>query len=92
MADCDTSDTATESLKTDLDTTDNKEEETAKVEPEKSKKKSAASVGKVEVRLQAAGDAPIMKQKNYNVRADRCFMNICNLLIIYICRLIERKR
>ena len=70
MADCDNSDT-TESLKTDpeADTTnvsENKEEEeTAKVEPEKTKEKS---IGKVEVRLQAAGDAPIMKQKNYNVR------------------------
>ena len=41
------------------------EEETAKVEPEKTKEKN---IGKVEVRLQAAGDAPIMKQKNYNVR------------------------
>ena len=40
-------------------------EETAKVEPEKTKEKN---IGKVEVRLQAAGDAPIMKQKNYNVR------------------------
>ena len=27
----------------------------------------AAKSGKVEVRLQAAGDAPIMKQKNYKV-------------------------
>ena len=31
------------------------------------KKVSAAKSGKVEVRLQAAGDAPIMKQKNYKV-------------------------
>ena len=30
-------------------------------------KKAAAKSGKVEVRLQAAGDAPIMKQKNYKV-------------------------
>ena len=69
MADCDNSDT-TESLKTDpeADTTnvsENTEEETAKVEPEKTKEKN---IGKVEVRLQAAGDAPIMKTKNYNVR------------------------
>ena len=31
------------------------------------KKVDAAKSGKVEVRLQAAGDAPIMKQKNYKV-------------------------
>ena len=31
------------------------------------KKVAAAKSGKVEVRLQAAGDAPIMKQKNYKV-------------------------
>ena len=36
------------------------------VEPEK-KKAPPAKSGKVEVRLQAAGDAPIMKQKNYKV-------------------------
>ena len=33
-------------------------------EPEK---KPVIKSGKVEVRLQAAGDAPIMKQKNYKV-------------------------
>ena len=32
------------------------------------KKAAPAKSGKVEVRLQAAGDAPIMKQKNYKVR------------------------
>ena len=38
------------------------------VEPEIEKKKAPpAKSGKVEVRLQAAGDAPIMKQKNYKV-------------------------
>ena len=31
------------------------------------KKVPAVKSGKVEVRLQAAGDAPIMKQKNYKV-------------------------
>jgi hypothetical protein len=37
-------------------------------EPEAEKKVVAAvKSGKVEVRLQAAGDAPIMKQKNYKV-------------------------
>ena len=42
----------------------NKEDE-AKPEPEKKKS------DKVEVRLQATGDAPIMKQKNYNVDKDK---------------------
>jgi len=35
------------------------------------KKVSAAKSGKVEVRLQAAGDAPIMKQKNYKVDGEK---------------------
>ena len=42
------------------------------------KKVSAAKSGKVEVRLQAAGDAPIMKQKNYKVVIHHtvwCFSN-----------------
>ena len=43
------------------------ERQEARVEPEREKKKSAAAASKVEVRLQAAGDAPIMKQRNYNV-------------------------
>ena len=44
------------------------EKETKSVlEPEKKKKAPPAKSGKVEVRLQAAGDAPIMKQKNYKV-------------------------
>ena len=37
-------------------------------EQEEKKKAPPAKSGKVEVRLQAAGDAPIMKQKNYKVR------------------------
>ena len=43
------------------------ERQEARVEPVREKKKSAAAASKVEVRLQAAGDAPIMKQRNYNV-------------------------
>lgn len=39
--------------------------EEAKAQPEKKKSE------KVEVRLQAAGDAPIMKQKNYNVDKEK---------------------
>ena len=42
------------------------------------KKVAAAKSGKVEVRLQAAGDAPIMKQKNYKVVIHHtvwCFSN-----------------
>jgi len=35
------------------------------------KKVPAAKSGKVEVRLQAAGDAPIMKQKNYKVDGEK---------------------
>jgi len=35
------------------------------------KKAPPAKSGKVEVRLQAAGDAPIMKQKNYKVDGDK---------------------
>ena len=43
------------------------EETKSVLEPEKKKKAPPAKSGKVEVRLQAAGDAPIMKQKNYKV-------------------------
>ena len=42
------------------------------------KKVAATKSGKVEVRLQAAGDAPIMKQKNYKViihHTVSCFSN-----------------
>jgi len=41
------------------------------LEPEKKKKAPPAKSGKVEVRLQAAGDAPIMKQKNYKVDGEK---------------------
>ena len=44
------------------------EESTKSVPAEEKKKAPPAKSGKVEVRLQAAGDAPIMKQKNYKVR------------------------
>ena len=46
-----------------------REQESAQIVPPAEKKKAPpAKSGKVEVRLQAAGDAPIMKQKNYKVR------------------------
>ena len=48
--------------------------EADKGEPDK---KKAAVGGKVEVRLQAAGDAPIMKTRNYNVSGpSRLQMNL----------------
>ena len=56
----------TEVKKDNTEDTEQVKEET-KAEPEKDKKKSE----KVEVRLQATGDAPIMKQKNYNVDKDK---------------------
>ena len=59
--------------------------ESDKGEPDK---KKAAVGGKVEVRLQAAGDAPIMKTRNYNVsKSDH--LQIC-INIKYHFRLIER--
>ena len=46
-------------------------------------KKKAAVGGKVEVRLQAAGDAPIMKTRNYNVSgASRLLMNLYSYLLL----------
>lgn len=45
-----------------------KEQPRAEAEPEK---RPVIKSGKVEVRLQAAGDAPIMKQKNYKVDGDK---------------------
>ena len=63
MADSET--TEPESLKPESETVSEKVEQPA-VEPEKDKKKS-----KVEVRLQAVGDAPILKQKNFNVDREK---------------------
>jgi len=40
-------------------------------EPEKANTETAAGVTKIEIRLQAAGDAPIMKKKNYKVEGDK---------------------
>ena len=45
-----------------------KSQEQEDTKPAEKKKAPPAKSGKVEVRLQAAGDAPIMKQKNYKVR------------------------
>ena len=46
-------------------------------------KKKAAVGGKVEVRLQAAGDAPIMKTRNYNVSgASGLLMNLYSYLLL----------
>lgn len=48
-----------------------------KIEPEPEKKidaeeeKKVTKSGKIEVRLQAVGDAPIMKQKNYKVDGEK---------------------
>jgi len=65
MADSDL--TEPESPKPDSKTVSEKVEvEQPPVEPEKDKKKN-----KVEVRLQAVGDAPILKQKNFNVDRDK---------------------
>jgi len=47
------------------------EESTKSVPAEEKKKAPPAKSGKVEVRLQAAGDAPIMKQKNYKVDGEK---------------------
>ena len=44
-----------------------KSQEQEDTKPAEKKKAPPAKSGKVEVRLQAAGDAPIMKQKNYKV-------------------------
>lgn len=46
------------------------QESESRVEPEAEKKPQVKSQ-KIEVRLQAAGDAPIMKQKNYKVDGDK---------------------
>ena len=68
MADSEASNTDTPVQDTSEDTKVEESKDDVKVEPVKEKKKSSA---KVEVRLQAAGDAPIMKQKNYNVDRDK---------------------
>ena len=52
------------------------ERQEARVEPEREKKKPVTAGSKVEVRLQAAGDAPIMKQRNYNVRMENKIFSI----------------
>lgn len=41
------------------------------VEPEPEKKVKTTKSQKIEIRLQAAGDAPIMKQKNYKVDGEK---------------------
>ena len=59
------------------------QEDTQSVPPAEKKKAPPAKSGKVEVRLQAAGDAPIMKQKNYKVRV--CTWHVPAALVETIC-------
>ena len=72
----DSENTEAESLKQESTETGQEEatKESDKGEPDK---KKAAVGGKVEVRLQAAGDAPIMKTRNYNV--SETFRSVTNL-------------
>ena len=62
---------------------DSKEEvvkQSAKGEPDKKKPGAGGGGGgKVEVRLQAAGDAPIMKQRNYNVSRASASIAQCSI-------------
>ena len=84
----DSENTEAESLKQESKETGQEEatKESDKGEPDK---KKAAGGGKVEVRLQAAGDAPIMKTRNYNVSA--AFRSVTNLdEYYYHYRLIEK--
>ena len=65
------------------------QEETREADKGESDKKKAAVGGKVGVRLQAAGDAPIMKTRNYNVSGSfKVADESVNLSIAF--RLIER--
>ena len=83
----DSENTEAESLKQESKEAGQEEasKESDKGEPDK---KKAAVGGKVEVRLQAAGDAPIMKTRNYNV-SESDQLQIC-MNINYHFRLIER--
>ena len=65
-----------------------REEESKESERTEPDKKKTPVGAKVEVRLQAAGDAPIMKQRNYNVSDHG---NKACKLSSFSYRLIERK-
>lgn len=58
-----------------------KEEQATK---ERSSKEEKRKGGKIEIRLQATGDAPIMKQRNYSVEPGKKIGEICGFVRKYL--------